>query len=42
MKSVIVIMNGDISIKSSVGEGTTVSFTVPVGDGVNEKPEIVG
>ena len=42
VKSVIAIMNGDISIDSSVGEGTTVTFTVPLGEGVYEAPEIVG
>jgi len=42
VKSVIIIMNGDINIKSSVGEGTTVTFTVPVGYGVHEVPEIIG
>ena len=42
VKSVIIIMNGDINIKSSVGEGTTVTFTVPVGQGVYEMPEIIG
>jgi signal transduction histidine kinase len=42
VKSVIAIMNGDISIDSSVGEGTTVTFTVPVGEGVYEVPEIIG
>lgn len=42
VKSIVIIMNGDINIKSSVGEGTVVSFTVPVGDGVNEVPEIIG
>lgn len=42
VKSVIIIMNGDINIKSSVGEGTAVTFTVPVGEGVHEMPEIIG
>ena len=42
VKSVITIMNGDINIKSTVGEGTTVTFTIPVGEGVREIPEIVG
>jgi signal transduction histidine kinase len=42
VKSVITIMNGDINIQSSVGEGTTVTFTVPVGEEVHEVPEIVG
>ena len=42
VKSVIIIMNGDISIKSSFGEGTTVTFTVPVGEGVHELPETIG
>jgi signal transduction histidine kinase len=42
VKSIIAIMNGDINIDSSVGEGTTVTFTVPVGEGVYEVPEIIG
>jgi len=42
VKSVITIMSGDINIKSSVGEGTTVTFTVPVSEGVHEMPEIIG
>ncbi len=42
VKSVITIMNGEISVKSSVGEGTTVTFTVPVGEGVHEVPEVIG
>jgi signal transduction histidine kinase len=42
VKSIITIMNGDINIKSSVGEGTTVTFTVPVGEEVREAPEIIG
>ncbi len=42
VKSIIAIMNGDIKIDSSVGEGTTVTFTVPVGEGVYEVPEIIG
>lgn len=42
VKSVITIMNGDIGIESSVGEGTTVTFTVPVGEDVREVPEIIG
>ena len=42
VKSVIIIMNGDINIESSVGEGTAVTFTVPVGEGVHEMLEIIG
>ncbi len=42
VKSIIAIMNGDINIDSAVGEGTTVTFTVPVGEGICEVPEIIG
>jgi signal transduction histidine kinase len=42
VKSVITIMNGEINIKSSVGEGTAVTFTVPAGEGMHEVPEIIG
>ena len=42
VKSVITIMNGDIGIESSVGQGTTVTFTVPVGEDAREIPEIIG
>jgi signal transduction histidine kinase len=42
VKSVVTIMNGEIHIKSRVGEGTTVTFTVPVAEGVRELPETIG
>jgi signal transduction histidine kinase len=42
VKSVITIMNGEIHIKSRIGEGTTVTFSVPVGESVCGPPETVG
>ncbi len=42
VKSIITIMNGEISIESEVGKGTRVTFTVPVLDESREVPETIG
>lgn len=42
VKSIIAIMDGEVHIKSTSGEGTTVTFAVPVGEGIRETPETIG
>ena len=38
----IKIMKGDIHIKSAVGEGTTVTFSVPIPEDAADPPDKVG
>jgi two-component system sensor histidine kinase VicK len=42
VKSIITIIKGDIHIKSAVGEGTTVTFSVPIPDDVADQPDKIG
>ena len=41
VKSIITIMRGEIHIKSTLGEGTTVTFSVPIPDDQHVPPETV-
>ena len=42
VKSIITIMSGEIHINSKQGEGTTVTFTIPVTDRIQGEPGKVG
>jgi signal transduction histidine kinase len=42
VKSIITIMGGEIHLKSAVGEGTVVTFSVPIPDKLEDLPEKVG
>ena len=42
VKSIITIMKGEIHIKSAPGEGTTVTFSIPITDDLKAPPESVG
>jgi signal transduction histidine kinase len=42
VKSIIAIMDGEIHIKSEPGNGTCVTFTIPVADGSGMRPDRIG